>query len=253
MKQNQRNETDLQAVKELAKSMLYLEPEPVEMLPIFVRHPFSSSGIIGLREADGTIRMGNIMESKADKAQWRKQMTDIIDQCEDAMRVYHLVEKQYVLAFFKYAAQSLSQEDYAKMLADAWIRSENPNQDPNLSSRKLLSMFQKADPHHLLDSEEQSKLAQLDDVVTVYRGVRSTSPGCVKALSWTLDRKTAEWFANRYGRQGQVYEAKIQKDHIHALFHGRGESEVIVDPQYLMEVAQPQRLSKEPSMEVSGM
>ena len=47
MKQNQRNETDLQAVKELAKCMLYLEPEPVEMLPIFVRHPFSSSGIIG--------------------------------------------------------------------------------------------------------------------------------------------------------------------------------------------------------------
>ena len=250
MNQKQRNETDLQAVKELAKSMLYLEPEPVEMLPIFVRHPFSSSGIIGLREADGTIRMGNIMENESDKAQWRKQMTDIIDQCDDAMRVYHLVEKQYVLAFFKYAAQSLSQEDYAWILADAWIRSEEPNRDPNLTQSKLLAMFRRADPQFLMDDRERKCLEELPDPVTIYRGVRSDHAKGVYALSWTLDHEKARWFANRYGRQGQVYEAKIQKDHIHALFHGRGESEVIVDPKYLMEVTQAQRLSQgEISME----
>lgn len=87
-----------------------------------------------------------------------------------------------------------------------------------------------------------TRLQELDDTVTVYRGVRSERPGSIKAMSWTLSRETAQWFANRYGKAGTVYEAAIEKKHIHALFLGRNESEVIVDPKYLTDITPVQEL-----------
>jgi hypothetical protein len=176
-------------------------------------------------------------------------MTEIINDSDSAMRVYHLVEKQYLLGFFKYAAPHLSQEDYAGILADAWIRCEEPNHDPNLSQNKLLAMFRKADPMFLMNDQERMNLEELPDPVTVYRGVRSNRGSGVRALSWTLEPQTAQWFANRYGRQGQVYEAKISKQHIYALFHGRGESEIILNPKHLMELTQVQQMASDMKME----
>ena len=93
-----------------------------------------------------------------------------------------------------------------------------------------------------MDEEDYQQFQDLDDVVTVYRGVTSMNEKNVKALSWTLDRDTAEWFAHRFGENGTVYEAQIQKQHIYAYFSGRNESEVIVDPKHLMEITQVQAM-----------
>ena len=57
-------------------------------------------------------------------------------------------------------------------------------------------------------------------------------------MSWTLEQKTAEWFAHRFGEDGTVYEAQIPKQYIYALFNGRGEAEVIVDPKCLTDIAE---------------
>ena len=72
--------------------------------------------------------------------------------------------------------------------------------------------------------------------MTVCRGVTSYNAKNIKALSWTLDRDTAEWFAHRFGEEGTVYEAQISKEHILAFFNGRNESEVVVDPKYLEQI-----------------
>lgn len=239
--------TDLQRVKNLAKALLFMEPETTEYSPVVIHHPFSSSGIVALKDAEGGLKIGNILESQEDIRQWRKLVGQIIDEAKEVCEITSHITKPYLLGFVKYAAPLLSGEDYAKVLADAWIRSENPNNDPNLSRGKLLSMFKAADPAVLMDADERARLDELGETVTVYRGVRSSRPGGVKALSWTLDQKVAQWFADRYGRQGTVYEAKIDKKHIHALFQGRNESEVIVDPKYLTDITQVQ------SMEQGGM
>ena len=83
-----------------------------------------------------------------------------------------------------------------------------------------------------MDEEEYAVYQSLEDPVTVYRGVTSYNAKNIKALSWTLDRDTAEWFAHRFGEEGTVYEAQISKEHILAFFNGRNESEVVVDPKY---------------------
>ena len=174
-------------------------------------------------------------------------MAKIIDDTNDLFRLYHMIEKPYVLGFLKFAAPNLSKADFSTILADAWIRSEQPNHDPNLSQSKLLAMFRAADPAILMDDKERERLDALGDIITVYRGVHSAKSNGVKAMSWSLNQETAAWFAGRYGRQGCVYEAKIEKAHICALFLGRNESEVILNPKYLTGITQVQ------TMEQSGM
>ena len=103
-------------------------------------------------------------------------------------------------------------------------------------------MFKQAELHELMHEDELRQYEELDDTVTVYRGVTSHNAKNIKALSWTLDREKAEWFAHRFNEDGTVYEAEIDKQHILALFNGRNESEVIVDPKFLMDI----RISEEP-------
>ena len=126
------NKTNLQELKLLAKSLLHLEPELTEFSPMIVHHPFTTSGIVGLKDPEGGLRIGNIVESQKDRKQWQKQVEKIIDGCDNALSIYHLIEKPYVLGFLKYAAPYLAKEDFSTILADAWIRSEQPNHDPNL-------------------------------------------------------------------------------------------------------------------------
>ena len=236
--------TEIAELKTLAKSLLYLEPEQTEFSPLIVHHPFTSSGIVGIQDAEGNLRLGNIVESQEDRQRWRGQMEKIIDGCDNAFGIYHLIEKPYALGFFKYAAPFLCKADYSEMLADAWIRSEQPNHDPNLPQSRLIAMFRAADPKMLMDDQEREAFSKLGDTVTVYRGVRSARSDGLSAMSWTLDKDTAAWFARRYGRQGKVYEAKIEKQHIHALFLGRNESEVILDPKHLTDITQVQDLQQ---------
>lgn len=238
------NKTDLQRLKSLAKALLFMEPELTEYAPVIIHHPFTTSGMVGLQDEQGNLRIGNIVESQEDRKQWQKQMAKIIDDTNDVFRLYHMIEKPYVLGFLKYAAPYLAKEDFSTILADAWIRSEQPNHDPNLHQSRLLAMFRAADPKLLMDDQERNMLDSLEDTVTVYRGVHSAKSNGINAMSWTLDQDTAAWFAGRYGRQGNVFEARIEKKHICALFLDRGESEVILNPKFLTDISQVQTMDQ---------
>ena len=122
------------------------------------------------------------------------------------------------------------------MLGIAWISSEYANSDAEVSRAQLTEMFRDSDPTALMDEEEQAQLAALEDTVTVFRGVTSINSDNLRALSWTLDYETADWFAHRFDEDGTVYEARIDKAHIFALFNGRGESEIVLDPGYLLNI-----------------
>ena len=120
--------------------------------------------------------------------------------------------------------------------------------DLNFTKNNLVSMFKKADKSILMDGEEKEQFDSFDDTVTIYRGVTSYNAKNIKALSWTTDYQTAEWFAHRFGEEGTVYEAQIGKEHILAFFNGRKESEVIVDPKYLTDITEAQEMNAGPTM-----
>ena len=164
-----------------------------------------------------------------------------------------MVTKSYKLAFLKHALPYLSEQDTASLLAQTWIIAEAPNSDPNINKRELITLFRSVDPKKLMDEEEYKLFYSLDNVVTIYRGVTSHNAKNVRALSWTLDRATAEWFATRFNEQGTVYEAQIDKQHICAVFLGRNEAEVIVDPKYLQGITPIQSQQEELQMKGLGL
>lgn len=239
-KSNRPAETDLKKLKNLSHALLELDIQPTKMSPLVVKHPFTDSGIVGLLRDNGYMAVADLTSDPASLQAWREQTKQLIDEAEKPFALFLMITKPYKLGFLKHAAPFLSEQDTALFLSQAWITTESPNSDPNLSKRELISLFRSVDPQKLMDEEEYGIFCGLDDVVTVYRGVTSYNAKNVKALSWTLNRDTAEWFAHRFGEQGTVYEAQIKKKHICAVFLGRNEAEVIVDPRYLVGISQVQ-------------
>ena len=249
--------TDLRGIKDTAKVFLHMNIEETKFSPLVIKHPFTDSAMVCLSQTDGEIAFANIMEDTKAFTLWKEQREKQIDTAEDVFGVYHLVPernpaakpflrskntdlmtKSYLLAFLKYAEPYLSREDFSKMLADIWIRTEAPNLDPNFKQKELLDLFRKSKQEEMMTEDEIETLRSLPETVSVYRGVTSYNAGKVKALSWTLDQKVAQWFANRFGENGTVYEAEISKEHILALFKGRNEWEVIVEPDHLLQLSE---------------
>ena len=69
------------------------------------------------------------------------------------------------------------------------------------------------------------------DSFTVYRAGLEPLDRAKNALSWTLSRDVAEWFANRqrflYGQTGHIYKATISADKVIAFENDRHEYEII--------------------------
>lgn len=227
--------TDLELVKKTAGYLLYTDINLTEFSPIVIQHPFASSGFAMVNK-NGKPELLNITESEENADLWRKAVKEQIDESRNAFEIYMMTNKPYGMTFLKFTAPYLSSEDFAKILSDAWISSENPNDDPNLSQRDLVEMFELADKEELMSEREKQIFDNLPTVVTLYRGVTSYNADNVKALSWTLDKDVAEWFSKRFDEDGTVYQANIHKNHVLAYFAGRNESEVIVDPKFLFEI-----------------
>lgn len=236
-----RTETDLSKVKAAAEMLLMTDIHETPYSPMVVQHPFTSSGIVGVKDS-GEMKILDITENQENLRLWQTQMRKMIVEADSAFQIYMLVNKPYALMFLKFSEPYLSQEDLSKILASAWIISENPNSDANLTKRRLVSLFRSADPSVLMDEDERQTLAGLDETVTVYRGVTRHNANNVRALSWTLDYDTAKWFASRFGESGTIYEARINKERILALFKGRNEAEVIIDPKDLRNIRQRETL-----------
>lgn len=71
----------------------------------------------------------------------------------------------------------------------------------------------------------------------IYRGMNDKSLGIEEAISWTTSFQTAIYFATRFDDSvGKVYKAKIKPEDILDFLPERGENEVWIDPEKLLEV-----------------
>lgn len=163
-------QTKLRAVKDVANALLQLDPHMTKFSPLVISHPFSSSGITAIMK-NGETTILNIAESKDDLKEWRKAMQYQINHASDPFEIYMMVNMPYALTFLKLAKPYLSEKDFSTILASAWIQTEAPNQDIDVSKSQLLSMFKAADPSVLMDEDELQQWRDLDDEITVYRGV----------------------------------------------------------------------------------
>lgn len=239
--QKMRKNTDLNRVKSLAKTFLMLDIEPTAMSPVVVKHPFTDYGINALQDG-GELTLVNLLEDEKALQIWQQRMSEQIDEANSAFNIHLMITKPYRMTFLRYAKAFLSRADFSEMLGDAWMRSEYPSYNPDISQSKQLAMFRAADPAALMNADEYARFCSFEDPVTVYRGVTPYNADNVKALSWRLNYDTASWFAHRFGEDVTVYEAKIAKEHILAYLNSRNEQEVIVDPMHLMEISEAQEM-----------
>ena len=227
------SQTNMKEVKCVAKWLLFTDVHTTEYSPMIVHHPFASSGFMML---PGTNEILDITASMESREKWRDYLGKKIDEAKSAYEIFLMLNKTYALTFIKYAKDGLSAAEFSEILADAWIKAEAPNMDVNVSKTELVGLFNQADKQSLMTEDEQKRFADLTETVTVYRGVTSYNAKNVRALSWTLDRSKAEWFAHRFGEDGKVYQAQIKKADILAIFTSRNESEVVLNPRKLQQL-----------------
>jgi hypothetical protein len=227
------SQTNMQEVKCVAKWLLFTDVHTTEYSPMIVHHPFASSGFMILPDTNEILDITASMESRE---KWRDYLGKKIDEAKSAYEIFLMLNKTYALTFIKYAKDGLSAAEFSEILADAWIKAEAPNMDVNVSKTELVGLFSQADKQSLMTESEQKRFADLTETVTVYRGVTSYNAKNVRALSWTLDRSKAEWFAHRFGEDGKVYQAQINKADILAIFTSRNESEVVLNPRKLQQL-----------------
>ena len=80
----------------------------------------------------------------------------------------------------------------------------------------------------VMDEEEWKTFQSLPEEITIYRG-RQAKKAKIRGLSWTIDKKQAEWFALRWKNdEGELYSAVINKKDVFAYFSQ--EKEIVVNP-----------------------
>lgn len=213
--------TDLKTIKEIAIQLIYTRPEPLEDSG-FCKHPYISHSVIAFPNSNEPF---NIFQDIEKYLLWQEVFAEDIRQRKNAYSIACLIKPYYKPIFFESIKDYLSKKDFAKILADYWVAYGIMD----APKTKFLSWFQEADKSYLMSKREQKKFNALPEKVTIYRGVNN--PGYKYGFSWTLDKRIAYWFANRYeNKESYVYECTVDKKDLVCYFEIRNEEEVIIDP-----------------------
>ncbi|WP_297293905.1 hypothetical protein [uncultured Oscillibacter sp.] len=227
--------TNIEQVKSVAKTFLYLDIQTTEYYPLIISHPFFDTGITCIKGETG-LQMVNIAENDEDLSLARKMQEQMIDTVETVVSLSMHITKPYKLIFLKYIKQYLSAEDIGTYLALNWSLIENISGDKNITKSQMVSMFRAADKDTLLSDIERQALDGISDCIEIYRGIKRGKHHEILGMSWTTNIEVARKFANRFNKGGTVYKGKIDKKDILAYFDNRSESEVVVDYRGLYEI-----------------
>lgn len=220
--------TNIEKLKEILYLFLMMDVEETEFSPLVVLHPIFESGVA----CNGEGNMVNILEAEG-LEEIRNQTKKRIDKCKSASQCMLIMRKSYYLTFLKFTKEYMSSEDFSKLLRDAWIASEAPNQDVNVSQKTVLRWFKEATKELLMRNEDFSVYSKLPEQLTIYRGIGSKSRK--NGISWTLDKDKAIWFAKRFSSNGYVLQGIAEKKDVLAFFNDRNEKEIIISPQKIKE------------------
>lgn len=150
--------TDLDNIKETSK--LICKSVPIK--PLF-------GGIIASHSFTNTCNWYNPetgewldLTKKDGFNKWTESLFKYIDEAENVWKIYFIVNAPYKLVMIKYWKDDLCLEDFTKLFKDAWILSENPNDDINVPVDMLIRWFKKADKRILMNNEELEVVYQMN-------------------------------------------------------------------------------------------
>lgn len=138
-----------------------------------------------------------------------------------------LHERPWRIHAFRNLSVQMPDDIYWQLLGEVWSDTENFWQNKKV----WIKVFQspRKQKHEFMDSAEQAALRALPAKLKIYRGHHSKNQS---GISYTLDRKIAEWFAQRVAIRGsgQVTERTVTREDVFAVLLNRNENEVLVIP-----------------------
>ena len=152
-----REKTDIKAVRKVAIDFLNIEPTQVDGIgeSFLVNHPILVSRFVYLTEIEG---MFDVLEDKGNYRIWRREMQELIENCDSEYRISDLIRRNYRLAFFSYMHEYLSDKAFALLLRESWTRAERITGDLNVSSEEMVKWFRNADKRYLMNDDEKNFL-----------------------------------------------------------------------------------------------
>jgi hypothetical protein len=211
-----------QQEKLLQHLMEIIEPLHPDLIPYF-----EADGALGAQVRHPLVYQVPLWSNGSANAYYLQKKKDLEKAIAEKNfnQIIYLHERPYRLQAFIQIAPQLSDTKYWSILSGIWTDTENQWQ--NLEQWTELLSANRSSRHYLMNESEVQLLNSLPEFVKIYRG-------CVKGLnedglSWTLDKAKAEFFANRFSKEGIILEREIPKSEIIAVLLGRGESEVICE------------------------
>jgi len=121
-----------------------------------------------------------------------------------------------------WSRKRITHEQLEELLIDMWTDTECPQGNQEIPVR----LFREAG----FQTDDPEGWAQLPDEITLYRGVDGELELTADGPSWTLNVKTARFFAYRgTGKHRTVYRYTATKDEALAYITGRDEAEILLD------------------------
>jgi len=157
---------------------------------------------------------------------------EIKEQANEIGDIFIHVNKPYGLIFLYLVKDFLTEKEFNSMIKDCWVITEYPNQE---GVEILLKLFEKSKRELLMSKEELDKFNSLSQEIIIYRGLQGNRAK-IRALSWTLSKDKAKWFASRWKSENKVYQAKINKEDIFLYTNERNEDEVVINPTKLKNI-----------------
>ena len=172
------------------------------------------------------VKLTGAILTQISKEELRKQINFLaVDIKKDGLEKHQFfIPSEFQMSLMDYYLSTHSIQDYSSFID---MYAHNEYNFSQLSRDKLNLIFQQ--PHKKIG---QKFIETLPETVTIYRGEGDASTPTKKAMSWSLSRDIAAFFACKNSdEKATIIEAKIKREHILDIINERDEEEVLVYPE----------------------
>jgi hypothetical protein len=168
-----------------------------------------------------------------DRLDYKKKDVKKFLDSKDYDRLFTFMDKKILIPSFIKMYDDIPDKDKYEIFKDLYVRSEYGFQSFPLEIIKDCFSKRKLSVDWKKRIEEFNKTIKLnsDGTLTVYRGENVDSAKGDDAFSWTLNKKTAKFFADRFSKgSGRITEKDIKPEEVIDFLEDRGEAEIILFP-----------------------
>lgn len=168
-----------------------------------------------------------------DRLDYKKKDVKKFLDSKDYDRLFTFMDKKILIPSFIKMYDEIPDKDKYEIFKDLYVRSEYGFQSFPIEIIKDCFSKRSLSPGWKKRIAEFSKVAKLkaDGSLTIYRGENVDSAKGDDAFSWTLNKKTAKFFADRFSKgSGRIIEKIVKPEEVIDFLEDRGETEVILFP-----------------------